>query len=42
MGTVYAATDPKGRRVAVKVIHAQHTADPQFRARFHREVEILR
>ncbi|WP_269846187.1 serine/threonine-protein kinase [Streptomyces carminius] len=42
MGTVYAATGPGGRRVAIKVIHAQHAADPEFRARFHREVEVLR
>ncbi|WP_281154656.1 serine/threonine-protein kinase [Streptomyces sp. HYC2] len=42
MGTVYAATDPGGRRVAFKVIHAQHAADPEFRARFHREVAVLR
>ncbi|MCX4582469.1 serine/threonine-protein kinase [Streptomyces sp. NBC_01481] len=42
MGTVYAATDPAGHRVAVKVIHAQHAANSEFRARFHREVEVLR
>ncbi|MFH8737180.1 serine/threonine-protein kinase [Streptomyces sp. NPDC017964] len=42
MGTVYAATDPGGRRVAVKVINAQYAADPQFRARFQREVAALR
>ncbi|MFE1285307.1 serine/threonine-protein kinase [Streptomyces sp. NPDC058751] len=42
MGTVYAATDPGGRRVAFKVVHAQHAADPEFRARFHREVAALR
>ncbi|MFG3480106.1 serine/threonine-protein kinase [Streptomyces sp. NPDC047980] len=42
MGTVYAALGPQGRRVAVKVIHPQHAAEPEFRARFHREVEVLR
>ncbi|MFF7264658.1 serine/threonine-protein kinase [Streptomyces sp. NPDC008159] len=42
MGTVYAAADAGGRRVALKVIHAQHAADPEFRARFHREVAVLR
>jgi serine/threonine protein kinase len=42
MGTVYAATDPSGRRIAVKAVHAHQAADPQFRARFHREVQVLR
>ncbi|WP_406423637.1 serine/threonine protein kinase [Streptomyces sp. NBC_01589] len=42
MGTVFAATDAHGRRVAVKAIHLQHAADAEFRARFHREVEVLR
>lgn len=41
MGTVYAALGPDGRRVAVKAVHAQQAADPQFRARFHREVQVL-
>nr|WP_275418798.1 serine/threonine-protein kinase [Streptomyces sp. SID13666] len=42
MGTVYAATGRDGRRIALKVVHAQQAADPQFRARFHREVQVLR
>ncbi|MEW2352871.1 serine/threonine-protein kinase [Spirillospora sp. NPDC029432] len=42
MGTVYLGTSPGGRRVAVKVIKAEHAADPRFRARFAREVEAAR
>lgn len=42
MGTVYAAIDSCGRRVAVKVVHPQHAGDSDFRARFVREVEVLR
>ncbi|MFE6905206.1 serine/threonine-protein kinase [Streptomyces erythrochromogenes] len=42
MGTVYAALDARDRRVAVKVVHPQFAADPQFRARFHREVGVVR
>lgn len=42
MGTVYAATGRDGRRIALKVVHAQQAVDPQFRARFHREVQVLR
>ncbi|MBT2487176.1 serine/threonine protein kinase [Streptomyces sp. ISL-96] len=40
MGTVHAALDPAGQRVAVKVIHAAQAEDPEFRARFHREVVL--
>ncbi|MDX3539822.1 hypothetical protein PV721_37005 [Streptomyces sp. MB09-01] len=42
MGTVYAALDGQGGRVALKPVHPQLAADPQFRARFHREVGVLR
>ncbi len=42
MGTVYAAVDGHARRVALKMVHQQLAADPQFRARFHREVGVLR
>ncbi|RFU37605.1 serine/threonine protein kinase, partial [Actinomadura logoneensis] len=42
MGRVYLAETPAGRRLAVKVIRAEHAADPRFRARFAREVEAAR
>ncbi|MFE6975537.1 serine/threonine-protein kinase [Streptomyces sp. NPDC057682] len=42
MGRVYLARSEAGRTVAVKVVHAEHVADPQFRARFRREVEAAR
>ena len=40
MGTVYAAVDADGERVAVKVIHPVQAGDPEFRARFRREVRL--
>ncbi|MFF8594298.1 serine/threonine-protein kinase [Streptomyces sp. NPDC015220] len=40
MGTVHAALAPDGARVAVKVIHPQQAQEPEFRARFKREVEL--
>ncbi|MET7762935.1 serine/threonine-protein kinase [Streptomyces sp. NPDC005393] len=40
MGTVHAALAPEGLRVAVKVIHPARAEDPEFRARFRREVEL--
>ncbi|WP_405988043.1 serine/threonine-protein kinase [Streptomyces sp. NBC_00986] len=40
MGTVHAALDPAGLRVAVKVIHPAQAEDPEFRARFRREVQL--
>ncbi|MFK0154315.1 serine/threonine protein kinase [Streptomyces sp. NPDC090493] len=42
MGTVYAAVGERGERVAVKAVHAGQAADDQFRARFRREVHVLR
>ncbi|WP_269083998.1 serine/threonine-protein kinase [Streptacidiphilus jiangxiensis] len=43
MGTVYLASDPRGGApVAVKVLGADHTADPGYRARFAREVALMR
>ncbi|MDP9796550.1 putative Ser/Thr protein kinase [Catenuloplanes nepalensis] len=38
MGTVYLAEDEEGRQVAVKVIRADLTAEPDFRRRFRSEV----
>ncbi|GHA46179.1 hypothetical protein GCM10010372_52660 [Streptomyces tauricus] len=40
MGTVYLARSPAGALVAVKVIRAEHAADPAFRARFRREARL--
>ncbi|CAL9365215.1 serine/threonine-protein kinase [Streptomyces sp. enrichment culture] len=40
MGTVHAGIAPDGTRVAVKVIHPEQAQDPEFRARFKREVEL--
>ncbi|MEU5076056.1 serine/threonine-protein kinase [Streptomyces asoensis] len=42
MGTVHAALDPDGLRVAVKLIHPAQADDNEFRARFRREVEVTR
>ncbi|MEU5806418.1 bifunctional serine/threonine-protein kinase/ABC transporter substrate-binding protein [Streptomyces sp. NPDC047718] len=39
MGTVYLGRSPAGALLAVKVIRADHAADPAFRARFRREAE---
>lgn len=41
MGVVYAAQAQDGSLVAVKVIHPEFAADPDFRGRFAREVEVL-
>ena len=42
MGEVYRARDPRLKReVAIKVLHAAHSHDPQRRARFQREAELL-
>ncbi|CAM5300360.1 serine/threonine protein kinase [Streptomyces narbonensis] len=40
MGTVHAGLDSAGLRVAVKVIHPAQADDPEFRARFRREVQL--
>ncbi len=40
MGTVYAGLAKGGARVALKVIHPEYAQDPEFRARFLREVEL--
>ncbi|MFF1744051.1 bifunctional serine/threonine-protein kinase/ABC transporter substrate-binding protein [Streptomyces mirabilis] len=40
MGTVYLARAADGAVVAVKMIRAEHAADPAFRARFRREVRL--
>ncbi|MFB7453241.1 protein kinase [Streptomyces sp. NPDC056194] len=40
MGTVYAAVDSVGFRLAVKVIHPAHAANEEFRARFRREARL--
>ncbi|MEU8975350.1 protein kinase [Streptomyces monashensis] len=39
-GTVYAALDAAGERMAVKVVHPPQAADDEFRARFRREVQL--
>ncbi|WP_026118263.1 serine/threonine-protein kinase [Nocardiopsis salina] len=41
MGVVYGAQAGDGSLVAVKVIHPEYAADPDFRSRFSREVEML-
>ncbi|MFI8791994.1 serine/threonine protein kinase [Streptomyces sp. NPDC055105] len=40
MGTVHAGLGPTGLRVAVKVIHPAQAEDPEFLARFRREVQL--
>ncbi|GGX59982.1 hypothetical protein GCM10010358_13110 [Streptomyces minutiscleroticus] len=40
MGTVHAGPAADGLRVAVKVIHPAQAEDPEFRARFRREVRL--
>jgi eukaryotic-like serine/threonine-protein kinase len=40
MGTVHAGLTADGLRVAVKVIHPAQAQDPEFRARFRREVHL--
>ncbi|MFB6525630.1 serine/threonine-protein kinase [Streptomyces sp. NPDC056399] len=42
MGTVHAALDSAGRRVALKLIHPAQADDGEFRARFKREVTLSR
>ncbi len=40
MGTVHAGVGSDGTRVAVKVVHPEQAQEPEFRARFRREVEL--
>ncbi|GAA0799824.1 serine/threonine-protein kinase [Spirilliplanes yamanashiensis] len=42
MGVVFLARDEAGRRVAVKVVHADLAGDDEFRRRFRSEVERAR
>ncbi|MDX3853395.1 serine/threonine-protein kinase [Streptomyces sp. AK02-01A] len=42
MGVVYLARSASGRRVAVKVVHAQFAEDEEFRVRFRQEVAAAR
>ncbi|MFH8441972.1 bifunctional serine/threonine-protein kinase/ABC transporter substrate-binding protein [Streptomyces sp. NPDC018026] len=39
MGVVYLARSPGGGLAAVKLVRAEHAADPAFRARFRRETQ---
>ncbi|MFI6596029.1 serine/threonine protein kinase [Nonomuraea sp. NPDC050536] len=41
MGVVFAGLDPRGERVAVKLVHTAFAGDPEFRARFAREIALL-
>ncbi|MEY9991347.1 serine/threonine protein kinase/outer membrane protein assembly factor BamB [Streptomyces sp. V4I8] len=42
MGVVYLARSASGRRLALKVVHAQYADDDEFRTRFRREVATAR
>ncbi|WP_431899093.1 serine/threonine protein kinase [Nonomuraea sp. bgisy101] len=41
MGVVYAGLGPDGVQVALKLVHAALAGDPEFRARFAREISVL-
>ncbi|MGW3684245.1 hypothetical protein [Streptomyces prasinus] len=42
MGRVFLGRSPGGRPVAIKVVHASLVHEPEFRARFRREVQASR
>lgn len=42
MGVVHLARSASGLQLAVKVVHRQYAADPEFRARFRQEVAAAR
>src|SRR5688572_13114806 len=42
MGAVYLGRSPSGRLLAVKVVHERFGADPEYRARFTRELAAAR
>src|SRR2546429_9862209 len=42
MGRVFLGVSAVGRPVAVKIVHAELAADPEFRARFSTEVAAAR
>jgi serine/threonine-protein kinase len=42
MATVFAAREADGRAVAVKILHADHAADPSLSARFLQEAAVSR
>ncbi|GAB1823252.1 WD40 repeat domain-containing serine/threonine protein kinase [Herbidospora sp. RD11066] len=42
MGEVFLARSPGGRIVVVKRIHGHHATDPEYRARFAREIDAAR
>jgi outer membrane protein assembly factor BamB len=42
MGVVYLSRSSSGKRLAVKVVHTEYAADPEFRARFRQEVAAAR
>ncbi|MFF5920899.1 protein kinase [Streptomyces flavochromogenes] len=42
MGTVFLAQADSGRPVALKIVHEQFAADPEFRTRFRQEIRAAR
>ncbi|KOY56865.1 protein kinase domain-containing protein [Streptomyces sp. XY332] len=42
MGVVHLATSGSGLKLAVKIVHAEHAVDAEFRARFRQEVTAAR
>ena len=41
MGVVYAGRAPSGSLVAIKLVHGDLATDPEFRARFRREADLV-